>query len=158
MNSTNPFDSPIINPNLLGTSADLAIMREAVKAARAFVAAPTWSNYILGEFGAFANATTEAALDGYIRSTSDTIDHPVGTVAMGNGTTGALDSHLKVKGTVGLRVVDASAFVSGGVESRRNEFLGCLLFRPQPFIPSGHTQGPTYILAERAAHLVRTGS
>ena len=25
----------------------------------------------------------------------------------------------------------------------------------QPFIPSGHTQGPTYILAERAAALVR---
>ncbi|KAM5534951.1 hypothetical protein V8D89_011324 [Ganoderma adspersum] len=137
VNSTNPFDYPIINPNLLGTPVDLAIMREAVKAARAFVAAPTWSNYIIGEFGAFANATTEASLDAYIRSTSDTIDHPVGTVAMGNGTTGALDSHLKVKGTVGLRVVDASAF---------------------PFIPSGHTQGPTYILAERAAHLVRTGS
>ena len=28
-------------------------------------------------------------------------------------------------------------------------------FVVQPFIPSGHTQGPTYILAERAAHLVK---
>lgn len=113
MNSTDPFDAPLINPNLLGTSVDLAIMREAVKAARAFVRAPAWSDYIIGEFGAFANATTDGTLDAYIRNTSDTIDHPVGTVAMGNGADGALDSHLKVKGTIGLRVVDASAFVSG---------------------------------------------
>ncbi|PIL22601.1 hypothetical protein GSI_15290 [Ganoderma sinense ZZ0214-1] len=137
LNSTNPFDAPIINPNLLGSPVDLAIMRDAVKAARAFVTAPTWSDYIISEFGAFANATTEEALDAYIRSNSDTIDHPVGTVAMGNGVEGALDSHLRVRGTVGLRVVDASAF---------------------PFIPSAHTQGPTYILAERAAYLVMTGS
>ena len=87
-------------------------MREAIKAVHAFVTAPAWSDYIIGAFGAFANATTDSALDAYIRNTSGTMDHPVGTVAMGNGADGALDSYLKVKGTVGLRVVDASAFVS----------------------------------------------
>ncbi|EJF63363.1 alcohol oxidase [Dichomitus squalens LYAD-421 SS1] len=135
LNSTNPFDAPLINPNLLGSPVDVAIMREAVKAARAFVTAPTWSDYIVSEFGVFANATTDDELEVYIRKNSDTVDHPVGTVAMGQGTNAPLDSQLRVKGTVGLRVVDASAF---------------------PFIPSGHTQGPTYILAERAAHLVRS--
>ncbi|KAI0720536.1 alcohol oxidase [Cerioporus squamosus] len=134
LKSTDPFDAPLIDPNLLGTDVDLAIMREAVKAARSFVAAPTWSGYLLGEFGAFGNAHTNEELDAYIRDNGDTIDHPVGTVAMGKDVEGALDSELRVKGTVGLRVVDASAF---------------------PFIPSGHTQGPTYILAERAATLVR---
>ena len=39
LNSTNPFDAPLINPNLLGNAVDLAIMREAVKSARAFVKA-----------------------------------------------------------------------------------------------------------------------
>ena len=112
LNSTNPFDAPLINPNLLGNSVDIAIMREAVKAARAFVAAPAWSDYIIGEFGEFANATTDDALDEYIRNNSNTVDHPVGTVAMGEGPDGALDSQLRVKGTIGLRVVDASAFVS----------------------------------------------
>ena len=158
MNSTNPFDAPIINPNLLGSPVDLAIMREAVKAARAFVTAPTWSDYIISEFGAFANATTDSELDVYIRSNSDTVDHPVGTVAMGNGADGALDSHLRVKGTIGLRVVDASAFVSARFVKRRLRVQGMLTrFDIQPFIPSGHTQGPTYILAERAAYLVRAG-
>ncbi|TFK91942.1 GMC oxidoreductase [Polyporus arcularius HHB13444] len=133
LNSTDPFDAPIINPNLLGTDVDIAVMREAVKAARSFVAAPAWSDYIISEFGAFAEAHTDEELDAYIRNNTDTVDHPVGTVAMGKGAQGALDSDLKVKGTIGLRVVDASAF---------------------PFIPSGHTQGPTYILAERAAAMI----
>ena len=48
----------------------------------------------------------------FIRANADTVDHPVGTVAMGKDGEGALDSHLRVRGTVGLRVVDASAFVS----------------------------------------------
>ncbi|TBU24063.1 alcohol oxidase [Dichomitus squalens] len=132
--SANPFDAPLINPNLLGTDVDVAIMRSAIKAARAFAAAPAWSDYIISEFGAFANATTDEELDAYIRDNADTVDHPVGTVPMGKGCEGALNADLTVKGTAGLRVIDASAF---------------------PFVPSGHTQGPTYILAERAAELVK---
>ena len=87
-------------------------MREAVKAARSFVSAPAWSDYIISEYGAFGQAHTDEELDAYIRNNTDTIDHPVGTVAMGKGSEGALDSKLRVKGTIGLRVVYASAFVS----------------------------------------------
>ena len=112
MNSTDPFDAPLINPALLGNAVDLAIMREAVKAARAFIKAPAWSDYIISEFGEFANATTDEALDVYIRKNADTFDHPVGSVAMGKDETASLMPDLKVRGTVGLRVVDASAFVS----------------------------------------------
>ncbi|KAI0720530.1 alcohol oxidase [Cerioporus squamosus] len=134
--SPNPFAAPLINPNLLGTPTDLAIMRAAIRSARAFVSAPAWSGYILSEFGPSADAQTDDELDAFSGDNADTIDHPVGTVAMGEGIEGALDPDLRVKGTVGLRVVDASAF---------------------PFIISGHTQGPTYILAERAAALIREG-
>ncbi|KAI0769966.1 alcohol oxidase [Fomes fomentarius] len=134
--SASPFDAPVINPALLATPLDLAIMREAVKAARKYVASPGFSDYVASEFGDFAKAQTDAEIDAFIRDQSDTVNHPVGTVAMGKGQQGALDAHLRVKGTKGLRVVDASAF---------------------PFIPSGHTQGPVYILAERAAALVRAG-
>ncbi|KAI0770376.1 alcohol oxidase [Fomes fomentarius] len=130
--SSDPFDSPLVHPNLLGTDVDLAIIRTAIKSARAFMAAPAWSDYIISEFGAFAQAQADDEIDAYARDNADTVDHPVGTVPMGRD--GALTSDLRVKGTIGLRVVDASAL---------------------PFIPSGHTQGPTYILAERAAALVR---
>ena len=87
-------------------------MRSAVRAARVFVGAPAWADYVISEFGAFANATTDAELDAYIRDNADTVDHPIGTVPMGKGPEGALNADLTVKGTVGLRVVDASAFVS----------------------------------------------
>ncbi|KAI0720537.1 alcohol oxidase [Cerioporus squamosus] len=132
--STNPFDAPLVNPNLLGSEVDLAIMRSAIQAARTFMAAPAWADYIISEFGAFGEAQTDDELNAYIRDQSDTVDHPIGTIPLGRGSEGALNADLTLKGTVGLRVVDASAF---------------------PFIPSGHTQGPTYILAERAATLVR---
>ena len=91
---------------------DLAVMREAVKTARTFVSALAWKGFIAGEFGDFARAKTDAELDAFIRANADTVDHPVGTVAMGKDGESALDSNLRVRGTVGLRVVDASAFVS----------------------------------------------
>ena len=90
-------------------------MRAAVASARAFVAAPAWGGYVLGEFGAFADAQTDAEVDAYARDNAATVDHPVGTVAMG----AALDAELRVRGTSGLRVVDASTFVSRGVGAWR---------------------------------------
>jgi hypothetical protein len=60
----------------------------------------------------------DAALETYARSTARTIYHPIGTAAMAKrgvqaGTKeGVVDSHLRVLGVDGLRVVDASVFVS----------------------------------------------
>ncbi len=101
-----------MNPNLLGTEVDLAIMRSAIRAARSFIAAPAWADYVISEFGAFGEAQTDEELNAYIRDQSDTVDHPIGTIPFGLGSKGALESDLTLKGTVGLRVVDASAFVS----------------------------------------------
>ena len=151
MNTTDPFDAPLINPNLLGTDVDLAIMRAAISAARAFVSTPAFVDYITGEFGAFAEAQTDDEINAYARDNADTVDHPVGTVALGT----ALDPDLCVKGTQGLRVVDASVFVSANLGFRSTRRVAHDRGSPQPFIPSGHTQGPTYIVAERAASLVR---
>jgi choline dehydrogenase-like flavoprotein len=115
--SSDPLDHPIINPNFLTADIDIAILREAVKSARSFMSASAWSNWITGEFGDFANATTDAEIETYIRNNADTVDHVSGTVAMGRSDCtergcGALNPDLTVKGTFGLRVVDASAFVS----------------------------------------------
>lgn len=91
-------------------------MRESVKAAKRFVAAPAWSDALIGPYGALAGATTDAQIDAYIRGIASTIFHPTGSLSMspvwalpGNG---ALNPDLTVKGADGLRVVDASAFVS----------------------------------------------
>lgn len=88
-------------------------MREAVKSARRFVAASEWKDYVLEPFGTFANATTDALLDDYIRSGVGTSAHAVGTASMSakNATHGVVDPDLRVKRVSGLRVVDASVLV-----------------------------------------------
>ncbi|KAI0260754.1 aryl-alcohol oxidase-like protein [Gloeopeniophorella convolvens] len=135
LKSSNPFDAPLVDPGLLSSPTDIAIMREAIKAGKTFMADKAWNGWILEPFGDFANAVTDAQIEAYARQFSTTVWHPSGSAAAGqtNGG-GVLNPDLTVKGTVGLRVVDASAF---------------------PFVPAAHTQAPTYILAERAADLIK---
>jgi choline dehydrogenase-like flavoprotein len=130
LNSTSPFAAPIINPGYLSTQFDIVTMREGIKSLRRFMAAPAWNGWIIDEFGDFKAAQTDAQIDQFARENAETINHISGTAAMGK----VLNSDLTVKGAAGLRVVDASAF---------------------PFIPAAHTQVPTYILAERAADLIK---
>jgi hypothetical protein len=53
-------------------------MKYAVQAAKRFVSAPAWKGFIGQPVGAFANATTDAALEAYIRQNSATyIPHSI---------------------------------------------------------------------------------
>ena len=69
---------------------------------------------------------------GYAKVAGGTLYHAVGTVAMGDERQ-PLDPELKVRGVEGLRVIDASVF---------------------PKIPSGNTNAPTIMTAEKGADMV----
>ncbi|KAJ7510655.1 aryl-alcohol oxidase [Mycena galericulata] len=137
LNSSNPFDQPIINPNLLGSEFDLFVMTEAVAAARNFVKAKAWEGYGIREFEDLAAATTNATLEAYIRANTATVFHPVGTASMSprGARFGVVDPDLLVKGVSALRIIDASIL---------------------PLVPSAHTQGPVYIVGEKGAALVKS--
>ena len=77
---------------------------------------------------------TEAEIDAWIRATVITVNHPLGTCAMGNGPDAVVDPDLKVRGVDGLRVVDASAL---------------------PDMPSAHINAIVMMLAERASDLIQ---
>ncbi|KAF5392191.1 hypothetical protein D9757_001527 [Collybiopsis confluens] len=139
INSTNPFDPPLIDPAYLTSPFDIAAMREAEHIMFQYASAPVWDGYILSPFGALENITASSpddVLDEFIRNNVGSSAHPVGTAAMSakNADYGVVDPDLRVKGVDGLRIIDASVF---------------------PFVTSGHTQAPTYAIAERAAALVQ---
>ena len=87
-------------------------MREAIRSARRLAAAPAWKDYITGP--SLTPGDTDEELNEYIRAGVSTVFHPVGTASMSpkGASWGVVDPDLKVKGVDGLRIVDASVFVS----------------------------------------------
>ncbi|KAJ7685951.1 hypothetical protein B0H17DRAFT_1204633 [Mycena rosella] len=136
LNTTNPFDQPNINPNLLGSDFDLRVMAAAVQASRAFLKAKVWDDYVLRESDTLAAVTDDATLKAYIQNNSGTIFHPAGTASMSpkGASWGVVDPDLVVKGIAGLRIADASIL---------------------PIVPSAHPQALVYVVGERAADLIK---
>ncbi|KAF8884639.1 aryl-alcohol oxidase-like protein [Infundibulicybe gibba] len=135
--SSDPFANPLIDPGMLTSKIDLLILREAYKAARRFLAAPAFKDYVIEPFGT-AGVSSDADIDAYIRNFTTSVWHPVGTAAMGKANGGdkmsVVDPSLIVNGVSGVRVVDGSIM---------------------PFIPAAHTQAPIYAIAERASDLIK---
>ncbi|KAJ6551444.1 hypothetical protein B0H19DRAFT_1264088 [Mycena capillaripes] len=108
INSSNPFDPPLIDPGLLTSDFDILAARETVKSVQRLFSAPVGQGYILEPTVNLGNMTTEA-LDDYIRDTALPSYHLVGSAAMsarGAGY-GVVDPDLVVKGITGVRVIDA---------------------------------------------------
>ncbi|KAI9435498.1 alcohol oxidase [Lactarius indigo] len=123
--SANPFDAPNIDPAFLNSDFDIFTIREAVKAALRFAAAPAWRDY----------AKTDTEIEAYARSHAATVFHPSSTAFMSRkgSVRGVVNPDLSVKNTVGLRIVDASVL---------------------PYVPAAHPQAVLYAIAERAAKLI----
>uniref|UniRef100_A0A8H7XUR8 pyranose dehydrogenase (acceptor) n=1 Tax=Psilocybe cubensis TaxID=181762 RepID=A0A8H7XUR8_PSICU len=136
LNSTDPFGKPIIDLGFFTDEFDIRAMIEAIKLSQVFYQAPVWKDYIISQVAPAVNAT-DAELEQYIRSTSATTLHGVGTAAMSapDADYGVVNPNLLVKGASGLRIVDASIM---------------------PFINSGHPQAPVYAIAERASDLIKS--
>jgi choline dehydrogenase len=77
---------------------------------------------------------TDEAIERYVRERLETLYHPVGACKMGTDALAVVDPHLRVLGTEGLRVVDASVM---------------------PQLPGGNTNAPTAMIAEKGADLLR---
>lgn len=131
LRSINPMDAPLINPNYLADESDLAAMVTGFKKGREILAQSAFSPYFFKEFEPGDSVQTDEQIRHYIRQKAETIYHPVGTCKMGIDPMAVVDPrHLKVYGVHNLRVIDASIM---------------------PTLPSGNTNAPTTMIAEKGA-------
>jgi choline dehydrogenase len=133
LRSGNPLDAPCIHANYFSEPEDFERMIEGIRIAREIAAANTFAQYRGAEYLPGAKAQSKADLRAYIRNIAESLYHPVGTCKMGKDTAAVVDSELRVRGMEGLRIVDASIM---------------------PVIPSGNTNAPTVMIAEKAAALI----
>ncbi|GAB1725045.1 hypothetical protein NU195Hw_g6767t1 [Hortaea werneckii] len=124
---------PLVNPNWLTDTRDQEVAIAGFKRARALFEAPGVQPVLVGsEAYPGQNVSSDDEILSMLRASSDTIHHAAGTCRMGkpSDSMAVLDSHARVMGVHGLRVVDASAF---------------------PLLPPGHPQSTVYALAEKIA-------
>jgi choline dehydrogenase len=132
--STDPLVPPKMVANYLATEHDREISVAAVKFARKIAQTEPLKSLITREVKP-NNPQSDADLLEFCRNNGATIFHPTGTCQMGKDSDpmAVLDSELRVRGVTGLRVVDCSAM---------------------PTLPSGNTNWPAVMMAEKAADLI----
>ncbi|KAJ2931957.1 hypothetical protein H1R20_g5144, partial [Candolleomyces eurysporus] len=136
LRSKNPFDNPLIDLGLLSHPFDMAALKEGIRILKKFYSSAAWDGYITGFRGPDPDNLSDEEFEKIIRDSAFTFLHPVGTASMSSKKSkrGVVDHELKLKGATGIRIVDASVF---------------------PYVLTAHTQAAVYILAERAADLIR---
>jgi choline dehydrogenase len=133
LRSKAPSDSPEVKLELLSRE-DIAVLTAALRESRDILAADAFRPYVIAELEPGPNVQTDEQWEEFIRRASFRGYHAIGTCKMGVDDEAVVDPELSVRGTEGLRVVDASVM---------------------PGLISGHTNAPVIMIAERAADLIR---
>ncbi|RDJ05774.1 GMC family oxidoreductase [Rhizobium grahamii] len=120
--SSDPFDNPIVDTQIFGHPDDLRLTMAGFRFARTVLDASPMRDLIDREIFPGAEVTSDEAVAAHCKRTVKTGYHPVGTCKMGKDTDqeAVLDTNLRVRGTHGLRVVDASlmpTIVSGNTNA-----------------------------------------
>ncbi|QLD85417.1 choline dehydrogenase [Natronomonas halophila] len=134
LQSADPFEDPVIDPNYLDAEKDLDVLVEGVKRGREIMQAEAFDDVRGEEVWPGEDVQSDEEIAAHVRETAHTVYHPVGTCKMGDDEMAVVDDRLRVHGVDGLRVVDASVM---------------------PTLTGGNTNAPTMMIAEKAVDMIR---
>ena len=134
LRSGDPRDQPQIRAGYFSDPRDMEVLIKAVERMRRTMSMPAIQRYISYELKPGKDVVSRAELEAEIRLNAATSYHQSGTCAMGGNPDSVVDSRLRVRGTEGLRVADASII---------------------PRLPNAALHGPVIMIGEKAAAMIQ---
>lgn len=135
LRSSDPFEFPLVQPNYIGTEEDRRVAVAGLRLTRQIMHSAPFDRFRDRDEFPPESARSDEELLEFVRRRGGTAWHLMGTCRMGPAADPAsvVDPQLRVIGLQGLRIADASIM---------------------PTMPSGNTQIPTMMIAEKAADLL----
>jgi choline dehydrogenase len=135
--SVDAREPPEIQPNYLTDEIDQRVVVASLKMARRLLRGPRLSSLVVEEILPRNDVASDDEWLDFARTYGSSGFHFVGSCRMGPATDrmAVVDDQLRVRGIEALRVVDASVM---------------------PTMPSGNTNAPTMMIAEKAADMILT--
>ncbi|MCK1517522.1 GMC family oxidoreductase N-terminal domain-containing protein [Bradyrhizobium sp. 190] len=133
LKSRDPLVQPEIRFNFQRSASDNQAIIAGIRTARKIACQDALKDLVVEEVLPGPSLTTDEQLVEDVRGRGAAVLHPVGSCAMGLGPDAVVDPRLRVRGVVGLRVVDASIMPSN---------------------VRGHTNAPTIMIAEKASDMI----
>jgi len=131
LSGAGPLDRMLIEPNALSAPEDMRAAFATIELCRELGNSPAFSELVKGEV--VPRQRERRDMEQFIRNAAVTYWHQCCTAKMGRDAVSVVDHQLKVYGTEGLRVADASIM---------------------PQITVGNTMAPCVVIGERAADLI----
>jgi choline dehydrogenase len=132
--SADPRRHPALLFNYLSTENDRREWVEAIRVTRKILSQPAWAHLDGGEISPGPEVDSDEQILEWVAKDAETALHPSCTCRMGTDEMAVTDpKSLRVHGTEGLRVVDASVF---------------------PFVTNGNIYAPVMMVAEKSADLI----
>jgi choline dehydrogenase len=132
--SNDPQVAPVIDPGLMADERDMRTMLTALRLTREIGASEALAEWRKDEALPGPSVRTEEQERDYLRRSTGSYHHPVGTCRLGTDERAVTDVELRVRGIEALRVADASVM---------------------PSIPAANTNATVLAIAERAAAIIR---
>lgn len=128
------LDDPAMDPRYLSAEEDRGAMLSALRLARRVASQPALARLISRETRPGVDIQDDERLLDYVRTSGQTSWHPIGTCRMGpdSDAKSVVDPNLRVRGVLGLRVVDSSVM---------------------PTMPSSNTNAASIAIGEKAADM-----